>query len=200
MIQSSVDIENMLRTDLAQGLAVGIEAACISGTSTANQPTGILNVSGIGSSTGGTAGASPTWANIVELEQLVATANADIGSLGYLTNPKGRGKLKQTTKSTSAVTGFVWDTGDSPVNGYKAAVTSNVPSNLVKGTASTCSAIVFGNYQDMIIGMWGNGVDILVDPYTGSSAGTVRVVALADVDMQVRQAGSFAAMKDALTV
>jgi HK97 family phage major capsid protein len=61
-----------------------------------------------------------------------------------------------------------------------------------------CSAIIFGNFDDLIIGQWG-GLDVLVDPYTGSSAGTVRVRVLQDVDIAVRHAESFAAMKDALT-
>ena len=37
------------------------------------------------------------------------------------------------------------------------------------------------------------------DPYSNSTSGTVRVVALQDVDVAVRHAESFAAMKDALT-
>ena len=50
-----------------------------------------------------------------------------------------------------------------------------------------------------MIGMWGS-LDIMVDPYTGSTAGTVRVVALQDVDVAVRNIESFATMVDALTV
>jgi len=74
-----------------------------------------------------------------------------------------------------------------------------VPSNLTKGTASgICSAIIFGNFADLIIGMWG-GLDLMVDPYSNSTSGTVRVVALQDVDVAVRNAVSFSAMKDALT-
>ena len=46
--------------------------------------------------------------------------------------------------------------------------------------------------------MWGR-LDIMLDPYTGSSADAKRVVALQDVDVGVRHTGSFAAMKDALT-
>ena len=64
--------------------------------------------------------------------------------------------------------------------------------------SGVCSAIFFGNWADLIIGMWG-GLDLLVDPYTGSTSGTVRVIALQDVDVAVRHAASFAAMLDALT-
>jgi len=39
--------------------------------------------------------------------------------------------------------------------------------------------------------MWG-GLDLTVDPYTSSTTGTVRVVALQTVDVAVRHAVSFA--------
>lgn len=196
LLQSSIDVEGFVRNDLATVLALAIDLAAINGSGASNQPTGILQVSGIGSVAGGTNGLIPTWGNIVDLESAVAVANADVGSLGYLTNAKVRGKLKQVSK-VSGQNGFIWD-GDM-VNGYATGVSNQVPSNLTKGTASgICSAIIFGNFADLIIGQWGT-LDLMVDPYTGSTAGTVRVVALQDIDIAVRHAESFAAMKDALT-
>jgi HK97 family phage major capsid protein len=195
LIQSSVDVEGMLQRDLFLGLAVAIEAAAINGTSTSSQPNGILNTASIGSTTGGTNGLAATFANIVALESAVATANAELGALAYLTNPTQRGLLKQLVKGTSGI--MIWEKNE--MNGYPAFCTTNVPATLTKGTStSICSAIIYGNFADLIIGFWGNGIDILVDPYTGSSAGTVRVRALCDVDVAVRNAVSFAAMKDAL--
>ena len=194
-LQSSIDIESFVRGDLARVLGLEIDRVAINGSGSSNQPTGILNTSGIGSVAGGTNGAAPDWADIIDLESAVANANADVGSLYYITNTKVRGKLKQTEKATGTAQ-FVWTDN---LNGYQALVTNQVPSNLTKGTSSgVCSAILFGNLADLIIGMWG-GLDLMVDPYTGSTSGTVRVVALQDVDVAVRHAASFAAMKDALT-
>jgi hypothetical protein len=148
---------------------------------------------------GGTNGAAPTWANIIALETAVAFANADIGNMGYLTNAKVRGKLKSTEKFTTSNGMPVYESGNTPLNGYQAAITNAVPSNLTKGSASgVASAIIFGNFADLMIGMWGS-LDLMVDPYTGSTAGTVRVVALQDVDVAVRNIESFATMVDALT-
>jgi hypothetical protein len=62
-----------------------------------------------------------------------------------------------------------------------------------------CSAILFGNFADLMIGMWG-ATDLIRDPYTASSSGGVRIVALQDVDVNVRNVESFATMVDALTV
>lgn len=194
--QSSIDVEGFVRNDLASVLALAIDLAAINGTAAGNQPRGLLATSGIGDVAGGANGAAPTWANMVELESDIAIANADVGTMGYLTNAKVRGKLKTTSK-VSGQNGFVWE--DGMVNGYNAAVSNQVPSNLVKGTSgAVASAIIFGNWSDLIIGQWGT-LDLMVDPYSGSTSGTVRVVALQDVDIAVRNAVSFSAMLDALT-
>jgi hypothetical protein len=94
----------------------------------------------------------------------------------------------------------VWGLSDgiNNVAGYQSYVTNAIPSDLVKGSSSACSAIIFGNWADLMIGMWG-GLDIMLDPYTGATSGTKRVVALQDVDVALRRVASFAVMKDALT-
>jgi HK97 family phage major capsid protein len=199
--QSSIDIEGFVRLDLSTVLALALDAAAIAGTGADNQPTGILNTTGIGDvACGDPDGAAPVWADIVGLETEVAVDNADIGALAYLTNAKARGKLKVTEKATN--TGqFVWENGTDGfglLNGYRAAASNQVPSNLTKGAGTALSAIIFGNFSDLILALWGT-VDILVDPYTGSTTGTVRVVALQDADIGVRHAESFAAAQDAVT-
>ena len=197
LLQSSLDVEGMVQNDIAQILGLAIQQAAISGSGASNQPSGILTQV-TPSVIGGTNGLAPTWGNIVQLESDVAVANADVGTLAYLTNAKVRGKLKTTSK-VSGQNGFVWEGGDTPLNGYRAGVTNAVPSNLTKGTSSgVASAIIFGNWADLVIGMWG-ALDLTVDPYSGSTAGTVRIVALQDVDISLRNVVSFATMVDALT-
>lgn len=196
LLQSSMDVEGMVQTDLATVLGLAIQQAAISGTGLSNQPSGILTQV-TASVAGGTDGAAPTWANIIELETDVSVANADIGTLAYLTNAKVRGKLKSTSK-VSGQNGFVWDGGDAPLNGYTAGVTNAVPSNLTKGSGTNLSAIIFGDFSSLVIGMWGS-LDLMVDPYSQSTSGTVRVVALQDVDIALRHVESFATMIDAVT-
>lgn len=197
LLQSSIAVEAFVRMDIARTIALMIDLACIAGTGASNQPRGVLNTSGIGSVAGGTNGAAPTWDHIVDLESAVANANAPVNALGYLTNTKVRGKLKRTQKFTGTNGEEIWRGAE--LNGVRAEVSNQVPSNLTKGTASgICSAILYGNWTDLIIGMWG-GLDIMVDPYTGATAGTRRVVALQDVDVNVRYPVSFSSMQDALT-
>ena len=199
LIQSSIDVESMVTNDLAAVLGLAIQQAAISGPGTGNQPTGLLTAI-TATVLGGTNGLAPTWQNMIDLETGVAQNNADIGSMGYLTNAKVRGKLKSTQKFATTNGQPVWDMGDMPINGYKTGVTNAVPSNLVKGTSgAVCSAILFGNFADLLIGMWGS-LDLLVDPYTGGNAGTVRVITLQDCDVAIRNVESFTNMVDALTV
>lgn len=195
--QSSIDVEAFVRRDLANVLGLEIDRAGLHGSGSSNQPTGVAATSGIGSVAGGTNGAAPTWANIVALETAVAVANADAGMTKYITNPKVRGKLKNTVIGTDQ--GMVWGVNATQVNGYDVAISNQVSSALTKGTASgVCSAIFFGNWADLFMGMWG-GLDLLVDPYTNGTTGAVRVISLQDTDFAVRHPESFAAMLDALT-
>lgn len=196
LLQSSLDVEALVQQDLATVLGLAIQQAAINGTGASNQPSGLLTLI-TPSVAGGTDGLAPTWAHMVELETDVSVANADVGTLSYLTNAKVRGKLKGTPK-VAGQNGFIWEGGDTPVNGYRAAVTNAVPSNLTKGTGTNLSAVIFGNFADLLIGMWGT-LDLMVDPYSNSTSGTVRVVALQDVDVAVRHAESFATMVDAIT-
>lgn len=203
LLQSSIDIEAFVRNDLAKVLGLAIDLAAIHGSGASNQPTGIVSTAGIGSVVGGTNGLAPTWAHIVELWSDVATANADFGSTGFLTNSKVVGKLMTTEKASSTAQfvcpGFPDAGGMTTFGGAKAGVSNQVSSALTKGASSgVCSAILFGNFADLIIGSWGT-LDLIVDPYTASTSGTVRVVALQDVDIAVRHAESFSAMLDALT-
>lgn len=197
LLQSSIDIENFVRQDLATVVGLGIQQAAINGSGAGGQPRGILNTAGIGSVAGGADGAAPTWDHVVDLETEVSVANADVGTLAYLTNARVRGALKKTFIDGPGTAQRVWQPGDTPLNGYRAAVTNAVPGNLTKGAGEDLSALIFGNFADLIIGMWG-GLDLQVDPYSAGDSGAVIVRAFQDVDVAVRHAESFAAMTDAI--
>lgn len=193
--QSSIGMEQFVLNELTRVLALEIDRVALNGSGAANQPLGILNVPGIGSVAGGANGAAPIWKHIVDLETEIADANADVGALKYLTNAKVRGKLKQTEITPNSGR-FVFD--GSSMNGYETLISNQVPKNLTKGTGTDLSAIVFGNFADLIIGMWG-GLDLQVNPYSLDKKGAVRVTAFQDVDTVVRHPESFSAMTDAIT-
>lgn len=194
--QAVIDVEALVRNDLALISAIAIDLAAINGSGASNQPTGILPTSGIGSVAVGTNGGTVTWNNIVDLEKTVDNANALRGALAYLTNPTQKGQLKKIAQ-ISATTGIpTWFDGE--LNGYRAESSTNVPSNLTKGTSTTiCSAIIFGNWQELIVGQW-NALELIVDPYRLKKQGMIEVTSYISVDVALRHPASFAAIQDAL--
>ncbi|MBS7792173.1 phage major capsid protein [Roseococcus sp. SDR] len=208
LLQSSLDVEALVRMDLAAVVGLAVDLAALHGTGAGNQPTGIAATAGIGSVAGGTNGAVPTWDNVVDLETQVANQNAAIEALGYLTNSRVRGRLKRQPIVAGQPV-FVWggmpgsdradQSGFGTMNGYRAGVSNQVSSNLTKGTASgICSAIFFGNWRDLVIGEWG-ALEILTDNITQAASRVIRVHNYQTTDVGVRRQQSFSAMLDALT-
>jgi HK97 family phage major capsid protein len=199
--QTSYDVENMIRQDLVTTVSLAIDSASINGTGTSNQPTGLLATlaaASVAATSLGTNGAALAWSNIVGYEQSVAAANASGPNMAYLTNASVRGKLKQTAKIGSTYPSWIWE-ADNSINGYKTAVSNAISSTGTKGTASNvCSTIIFGDFSNLVIGTWG-ALDLFLDPYSLSTNGGIRLVALQNVDVAVRQPTAFAYSTDVLT-
>lgn len=207
-IQSSLEMEHVVRDDLSQTILVEIDRVALLGTGSANQPRGILNTSGIGSVAGGTNGAQITWAHILDLEKAVAGANAliNLTGCGYAINPFSRAFMKRTPKT--AATGSELIIGDQPadlrglssLNGYRCGTSTLLPSNGTKGTsAGVCSSLIFGDFSQLFVGLFEGGIELIVDPYTLATTGQIRITANLFADIALRYAQSFAAMTDALT-
>ena len=176
MLQSSLDVENLVRDDLAKSMAIAIDDGALEGSGSSGNPTGITNTSGINTVSLSSA-AAPTFAEMVSIETAVAVDNALVGDLAYIINPTNFGTLKTTAKDSGSGL-FVAE--NNQVNGYPVVVSNQLTAN----------NYVFGNFNDLLIGFFG-GLDIVVDPFTNSTSGTVRVVALQSVDVAVRHAVSF---------
>ena len=176
LLQGSIDVESMIRNDLARVLSLEIDRAGIYGTGSTNQPLGLTNTTGIGSQTITGTG---TFAQYVEMETKVAVANADVASMYYIINATSRGALKTTEKSAGGTVGN-FALMDDTLNGYPVVVSNQLGTN-------DC---LFGDFSQMILGLW-SGLDLKVDDITGATAGTVRVIALQDLDFAVKQPGAF---------
>jgi len=176
LIQSSLDVETMVRNDIAKVIALEIDRAALYGTGSSNEPLGLHNTSGIG--TESITANNPTFAQVVNMESDVAAANALMGNLAYITGATIRGAMKVKAKDSGSGL-FLWD-GNNTVNGYNAYMSNQVEAG----------DIWFGNWSDCIIGYW-SSLDLLVDPYTHSTSGTIRITALQDVDVAFRHAASF---------
>lgn len=204
LMQSTPDVEMLVRNDLAKVLALAIDAASISGTGANGQPTGVLNTAGIGSVALGANGGALTIDALIELETSLTEANVDEENLAYLTNAKQIGALKQLKDTNgrylwTQYPGVFGQRTPTPgeINGYPVARSNNVPGNLTKGTGTNLSAAIFGNWSDLVIGEWG-AIEILPNPYgAGYNSGSIDIRALQSVDVKLRHPASFSAITDA---
>ena len=185
--QASPDIEQLVRQDFAALLGEGIDAAALKGGG-ANEPTGILATSGV---TDIDMGGGATWALILDMIASVEGADALIGALGFAANPYVIGRLRTITKvSGDAGAGFIADAPNS-LAGYPLVSSSLLAGD--SGGTSVAGEIIFGNWNDLLIGYW-SAFDLLVNPYEGDSfsKGNVLVRGMATCDVAMRHTESFA--------
>lgn len=178
LMQSTPDAEGIVRADLISAIGQGINKAAFYGDGTANQPLGLLHQDGINAVP--FAAVSPTWKELVAMETAIAADDADVSSMAYVINTAQRGDFKTTSKLPGGSDqGLIWETGGT-LNGYRTETTNTV----------TAGDVFFGNFNDFIIGMWG-GLDMIVDPYSLSKKGGLRLVVFQDVDFALRRTESF---------
>jgi len=177
LLQSAIGIEQFVREDFAAIIGLEMDRVVIYGSGVAGEPKGITSWADVNTVTITTT-STPDWAEVVGCETEVATDNALMGSLGYATHPTVKGNMKTTSKAgTEAI--FVMGEGNT-LNGYPCAVSTQI----------TSTHLLFGNWADALVGRWG-GIDILVDPFTQSTTGTIRVVIFQSCDVAVRHGQSF---------
>lgn len=194
--------EEFVKSDLTAVLARGVDLAALNGSGNAGQPLGIMQNTGItGTRTMslGTNGGVPTWAAMVELQTIVSRGNASaLGEFVYMGNADVKGTLATTAKIGSTFPVYLL-ADDGKIYSTRAVWTQQLPNNFTKGSSgATLSPLIGGIWNQLILAYW-SGIDILVDPYTGSSSGTIRIVALQDMDIQVRHNEAFSFIVDMIT-
>ncbi|MFM5422213.1 phage major capsid protein [Aeromonas veronii] len=175
--QSSPDAEGIVRRDLVNAMAQAIDYAGYYGSGAGNQPRGIKNYTGINAVD--FAALWPSYAELVQMESEIAADNADIGQMGYIGNARFRGNCKTAPKFGTGTESTIWEPGNT-VNGYRTEITNQIANG----------DVFFGNFADMLIGMWG-GLDLTVDPYALSLSGGLRLVVFQDIDFVLRRVESF---------
>jgi len=179
LLQGNPDVENLVMNDLAINIALAIDKAAISGTGLAGQPLGILNTTGVNAVDCSTLAGGLTWNKAVEFDTLIATDNADVGNMNFISGAGVTGKLKTTLKSANG-SAYLLEKGE--VNGYNHTRTNQVAAN----------TLLFGDFSQMITGLWG-GLDIMIDPYEKADSGGIVIRAFQSVDIGVRYAEAFSA-------
>ena len=192
--QTAIDAEAFARKELLSAVKIELDRVGINGSGTGAEPQGILQNGDLPIVAIGTNGGAPTHGKVVALETTIAVANADSGSLGYVTSASGRGKLKTSEKGSAGFPIYLWGDGNT-VNGYPAYASNQVPSNLTKGIGTNLTALLFGDFSTCVYGLW-SGFDVLLDTITLAKSGGIRIIVLIDAQFKIRQIERLAAIVD----
>ena len=176
--QSSVSAEGFVRNDLSAIVAIEKDRAALHGSGTSGEPTGIENVTGVLTESFSTA-SGPTRNEVINMITDLSTGNALQGNLAFITGSAVYGNLMKEPVDAGSGLFLVQDTGGSLVG-----------ERLIKSNQVTAGQMYFGNWADLLIGTWG-GIDIMVDPFTGATAGTLRVLIFHSCDITARHPESF---------
>lgn len=196
LMQSSIDLEMYTINEINQAIANALDLAAVNGSGT-GQPLGILNNTNVNTIATATNGSAPSWDMIVDAETSVFVENANAARMNYLVNPKTRGKLKKTKHEAGDLNYIMGVDGN--VNGYASAVSNHVPSNLAKGTGTNLSAMIFGDFSQLLINQWGF-MDLSVDEFSRKKEGLVEVTVNVFADVLVKQPKAFSVAKGLITV
>jgi HK97 family phage major capsid protein len=216
LAQAVIDIDNLVRQDLARDCALAIDLAGINGSGSSDDPTGILHTALVQDYTlegdlGN--GAKPTWDDITLMEELLEDVNADqLGEFSWLTTPGIKGLFKRTPRllyapagaTTVNVTGDPIWTDDDTIDGYVARSSNQVPKDFTVGTSDgttghpKCQALIAGVFSTMVNGLWGSGFELVVDPYRLKKQGLIELTTFILTDWALRYPVAFVAATDCL--
>jgi HK97 family phage major capsid protein len=183
-LQSSADFESFVASEASAKLFQALDQAALNGTG-GTQPIGILNAAGTSQVT---FGGAASWPKILSMEQDIGNANADGPAMGWAQSPDTRAKWKAIQRASGTSTFLQAD--DNTVAGYTAAMTTELNST---NAGDKC---VFGNWSDLAIGIFFDGVWVSVNPYSLDTTGETRYVFHLYCDVSLRHPASFCISTD----
>lgn len=202
--QSAADIANVVQEYMRRAAARAIDRAALIGTGTGGEPAGVLPTTGIGSVAMGTNGAALTRAKVLEFVQDLQTSLAFSAESRPAFMLNGNTAISGQKIEESAGSGrFLFEPDPSAMSGrlcgYEARVDNHLPANGTKGTGTNLSTMIFGDWTQLYVGLFGGGVELAVDPYTAATSGTVRINLYLAMDVAIPHPASFAASTDIVT-
>lgn len=174
LLRQSTQTEPYIRRELLRTIGTTIDHAVLNGAGSA-EPLGVLNVTGIGA----TSGTSLDWSDVLAMQKTVAEADTDDAVVSFIGTPAVRALLSARERATGS--GFIWDNGR--VAGRPGYVTSDMPS----------AALICGAWPELLLGLWGPGVELAINPHdpTAFTKGIVQVRCLVSCDVGVAHPPAF---------
>ena len=180
LMQSSPQVEQLVRSMMSRNIALEIDRAAIAGSGTGAEPQGVLNDANV---------PSVVW------DTDLFTTTADMIAAADLANVADN-RAFVSTNGVKAIAMKLRDGDGHPItiaetfHGEPTYFSNQVPADLGDGNDE---GLVYGDWRDFMIGIWSE-LDILVNPFaeTAYSKGNILVRAMATVDFGVRRPASFA--------
>lgn len=192
LLTGSVDVEAMVREDIAIQHALLIDYAALHGLGANGEPTGLYKAADVSIST---IGGAMSYAKLLEMQGKVAGANAYRGKLGLMVHTTMATNLRGILDFPASAAGRpIWGGTyeDGTVAGYRAAATNQV-SNTMTGserTGGTEIGAAFGNWMDMIVGGYG-ALEFIIDPLRLKKRAMIECTSFQGVDVLIRRGQSF---------
>lgn len=179
MQQSTPAIEGLVRNDLYEAIALGLDYAILYGSGGSGQPQGINGATGVADPTISSA-AAPTYLELVTLVGNIMRSNALMAAASWIISPETWVKMMTTPVQGSGVEGNFIMLAEK-ILGRTARVSQQLVAN----------DFVFGDFTKVMVGEWG-GLELNVDPYTHSLKGKTRFIAFKTCDVAIRHPSAFA--------
>ena len=176
LAQTSQDIEGIIMNDLMKAVSDKIEATVLGyAAGSATQPAGMFY--------GATLTGITTYGDLCDFEADVEENNV-YGAMHYVITPKAKAYLRGLIKGTNN-TSMVYEAGE--IDGIPTEVTTNLVA-----AANNNMGVLYGNFNDLYIGTWGDvRIDVVQDSYT-LSRGMVMLIVNFFVDAKVARSEAFA--------
>jgi HK97 family phage major capsid protein len=194
LAQAVVDIDTLVRQDLAKDMALSMDLAAIAGPTGGDSPVGIMNTTGVQSfilATDSGNGGTIAYPDVVNVIQQLEDVNADqLGNPGWLTTPSVKALLKLTTRLANSIALPAWADNET-LGGYMARSSNQVPKTGVRGSTSNNNALILGVWSTLVIGLWGSGFELVVDPFRLKKQGMIELTTFMLGDVVVKYPPAF---------
>jgi len=152
--------EVFLRREALRAMNVLMDRLVFAGGQNRDEPIGLANRIGVGSMVWGGAA---SWPGVLQAVKSLTDANADYGpSLGWAVSSATRNRWTQIPRLSGYPVFLMDDSGK--VNGFPSVTTQNL---------SDTNASVFGNWEELAILLWGDGMSVTSDRVTQAAQGKV---------------------------
>jgi len=194
LMMNSIVNETFVASELRKAINEKIDQQFFYGDGTGQNLTGLFHTVGVNSVPLGANGGAIDHKAIVALETAVETNNYH-GSK-YVFNSKVRGALKTTRKDAGSGL-FLLDSGNQ-LNGYDSLTTNVLKSDLTKGTGTNLSPVIFGDFSEAFLFVFGQGISLQINPYSEDREGFIRIVGSMEADVCFRRPEAISAIVDAI--